>query len=249
MSQEKTDLKFIWGNAGIENIEKKIFSIGTEIYFNSYITDDSINALIKEFNNVISSQKKFEMRLYTGDEEIPINITLFITSYGGHLDATFRFVDYINNLKKTGRLNELTTVMTGHCASASTIIAQLGDYRYMTHYCIVLIHELSSSNFGNYTKMDSYMKMLRKLHRDIVNIFVSKSNLTEEEIRTLFLKETWLSSNQYLKKGLIDGIYGEDQPVQNIESEKIQNVDETINSKRKNSNNNNNNTISKRQRV
>jgi ATP-dependent Clp protease protease subunit len=134
-------------------------------------------------------------------------ITLFISSYGGNLDATYRWVDYVNLLKKSGKIQALVTVLTGFSASAGTIMAQQGDVRLMTSNAYAMIHELSSGYSGPFSKLKSETKFCEQLEKQIVKLFVEKTGLSEKEIEDFLLRDTWFSAEEYLENGFIDDIF------------------------------------------
>jgi len=186
-----------------------IYSKGTEIYFNACVSDNTITSLIKEFQSVMDNYKKSNETLYKNDGNAPW-ITLFIDSGGGSVSACFRFVDYVDIIRTEGKIQGLTTVITGCAASAATIMAVVGDERLMTKNAISMIHELWSGSSGQYTHLASYMQILTYLHERIIEIYNEYTGRTIEDLKGLLAKESWYSAKQYLEEGFITAIYNDD---------------------------------------
>jgi Protease subunit of ATP-dependent Clp proteases len=185
----------------------RIYSQGNEIHFTDDVHDDSINQLIRQFQKVLKNNWDTNNPLYLDREDSPPVITLFISSYGGNLDATYRWVDYVNLLKSSGKIQALVTVLTGFSASAGTIMAQQGDVRLMTSNAYAMIHELSSGYSGPFSKLKSETKFCEQLEKRIVELFVEKTGLSEKEVEDFLLRDTWFSAEEYLENGFIDDIF------------------------------------------
>jgi ATP-dependent Clp protease protease subunit len=185
----------------------RIYSQGNEIHFTDDVHDDSINQLIRQFQKVLKNNWDTNNPLYLDREDSPPVITLFISSYGGNLDATYRWVDYVNLLKSSGKIQALVTVLTGFSASAGTIMAQQGDVRLMTSNAYAMIHELSSGYSGPFSKLKSETKFCEQLEKRIVKLFVEKTGLSEKEIEDFLLRDTWFSAEEYLENGFVDDIF------------------------------------------
>ena len=210
-----------------------IYSKGSEIHFTAEVCDETINKLIREFQKVIrASSGDAPVPVYLDKEEDAPVVTLFICSYGGNLDATFRWMDYISLLKQTGKIKALITVLTGFSASAATVMAQMGDVRMMTSNAFAMIHELLSSYSGSFSKLKSEIQFCEKLEKKIIDLFVQRTKLDEETIVNFLLRDTWFSAEEYLTNGFIDDIFDfdrmkkeEEEADANGEEEKEANAD------------------------
>jgi ATP-dependent protease ClpP protease subunit len=197
-----------------------IQSCGTEVHFNTPVTDGTINTLIGQINRIIVDANKKSSDLYTSDEPTTVDVKLFISSPGGYLDPLFRFVDYINCIRKDGKLGKLVTIITGCSASAATLMAMIGDERYITEYATAMIHELSSGMQGQYTHLKSYGKHLESVHEKIIDIYCNNmKNPDRENVERFLLNETWFTSGEYLDAGFVDGIYGKVEDEENDDDE------------------------------
>ena len=70
-----------------------------------------------------------------------------------------------------------------------------------------MVHEYSWSNSGSVTEMRGRMNEIKNTAKKQVRHFAAKSGLTQEEAREVLRhEETWLTPQQAIKKGLIDGV-------------------------------------------
>lgn len=171
-----------------------------EIFFYCGVNSDSINALINAVDSVIEGQMEKQKSLIKEDVANH-KIVLYIDSYGGTIKDCFKFIDYINILKANHSIH-LTTVCTGFVASAATLIALVGDTRYITKLTTYMLHELSCLSAGNYTHVASQMKYINNLHENIIGLYLKYvPDMTREEISKMLLTETWLTAHECEKLG------------------------------------------------
>lgn len=180
---------------------KMIYSINKEIHFTTGINNESIETLIKKITKIINKN----IGEYEGGTE-KLNITLVIDSPGGGVTAILKFVDFIKMSKAKYPCLEFTSVLTGLCASAATIMCVACDHRYMTPNAHAMLHELSSGREGKYVHLMSYSNFLTSLHETLVNIYLEKCNKTKEELEKLLMKETWFNAKEYMEAGFVEKI-------------------------------------------
>jgi ATP-dependent protease ClpP protease subunit len=178
-----------------------IYSSGTQIYFTSGIDKNSISLIIKEITKIIHN-KENDKHITDGK----LTISYIVDSPGGCVTSVLKFVDFLNIIRKKYPHVEFVSIGTGLIASAGTIMCAVADKRYMTSNAYAMIHELSSGNAGKFTHLVSYTKYLTQMHDKLVNIYLEKSKMTQQDIESLLKDETWFNADEYLSKGLIDGI-------------------------------------------
>ena len=190
----------------------RIKSINNEIYFTADVDGYSIEQLIREFHIVIQNLNK------TNTNGLNVNkdkkkIILYIDSPGGTLKDCFKFVDFIDIIKRVHNVH-LVTVCTGMVASAATIMAIVGDERYVTENVTCMIHELFGGTIGTYTQLSSGMKRLSIYHDKLINIYLSHNkNISRNKIIDLLKNETWFTSKEYIENGFADDIYIKNEEV------------------------------------
>lgn len=133
------------------------------------------------------------------DEEKPESVSLLINSPGGN---AFEGVA-IHNLLKAHPADVNVTVL-GVAASAAAIIAMAGDTITMPENTFLMIHDASAVAFGNRATMTRMAKALGKIDAGIARTFSSRSGLTEEQVRNMMAKETWMTAEEAVEKGFAD---------------------------------------------
>lgn len=185
---------------------EKIYSNGNEIFFTCGINCDNMQTLLNEFHKVLKECLKKENMLNTNNI-VPI-IWLFIDSPGGTVKDCFKFIDFIKIMKKNYTF-ELYTVCCGLTASAATLMAVIGDKRYVSSLSLIMIHELFGSSIGTYTQLTSAMKSLEIYHNSIINIYLEyNKKMNEDDLINLLKNETWFSAKEYIDAGFADEIIG-----------------------------------------
>lgn len=187
-----------------ETIKDRVRMVGNEIYFTSEVDAESIDRLVTLLVESIDSGSGNNSLVR---REGPVKVVLYIDSPGGLVKDCFKFVDTVDMLKRAGRLH-LTTVSLGMVASAGTLMACIGNERYVTPNTICMIHELFGGNVGTYTKLTSGMKCLAHLHETIISIYLkNNSKISRDKLTDYLAKETWFTAEEYVNEGFADGLY------------------------------------------
>lgn len=183
--------------------DRRIYRNGNEVHFNTAINKDTIERLIKKINSVI---KKNEDQYKDTDKTL--KITYLVSSPGGSVDATLKFVDFIRLCKKKHNYVEFTSIATGGIASGATILSVIADRRLITQNSYAMIHQLSSGTSGKFNEIHSYTKHLLNAHNALIDIYHQgcKGKNTKEQIEKWLTNESWFTSKEYLQYGFVDEI-------------------------------------------
>ena len=166
------------------------------IYFNGELNDDSCfqiyQALINNRNTILS------------DEKSESHIDLYIQSPGGALLPSLALSDEIRMLDVP-----VYTYVRGFTASAATLLSVVGAKRYMYNNSVYMIHGLKFGESANIqtlpqardleSNIDTFLKIIK-------NIYMTNSNLNEEQLEYMFMRDIWMNAQQALNYGLIDEI-------------------------------------------
>lgn len=184
-----------------------IRTCNNEVTFNGQINAKNITNLIKVFDDCIIEIKKTNTASMSSKSD-SINIILYIDSYGGTLKDCYKFIDYINIIKRLHKV-KLTTVGMGVIASAATLIHSVGDERLITANTEIMIHELYTGMQGKYTECLSYIKSITDTHEKLIKIYLdtNKKNISRETLEILLRKESWFTADEYIELGFADSIY------------------------------------------
>lgn len=166
----------------------------SNIFFNGELNDESCfklsEALLNHKNNLILNSDQGN------------HINLYIQSPGGSLLPTLGVVDEILNSEIP-----VYTYIRGYAASAATLLSVAGKHRLMYNHSLMMVHcvrthqEITTYNEVKdiYENLDVFMKIIK-------DIYLDNSNIDEKLLDELLLKDSWLTSSQSLKYGLIDEI-------------------------------------------
>jgi ATP-dependent Clp endopeptidase proteolytic subunit ClpP len=128
-------------------------------------------------------------------------------SPGGDVISGMALFDHLRWLSSQG--HEITTGCTGMAASMGGILMQAGDKRWASGQSWYLIHRASFGAGGKTFEVEDEVEWIKRIEKRIINIFVSRSHLTEAKIkRNWDRKDWWIDADQALEYGLVDEIRG-----------------------------------------
>lgn len=127
-----------------------------------------------------------------GDNDINIHLN----SPGG--DA-FMGIAIYNRLKR--HKGDVTVYIDGWACSAASVIAMAADELVMGLGSMLMIHEASSLVWGTKTEMRKEADVLDELEEGIIDIYMTKANVSREEIREKVDSETWFSAKSAVEIG------------------------------------------------
>lgn len=154
-----------------------------------------------------------------GTNDIIINLN----SPGG--DA-FDGISIFNRLKR--HEGKVTIHVDGWACSAASIIAMAADELIMELGSMLMIHEASNIIWGTKTDMRKEADVLEELEEGIINIYMTKTNLSREDVRAKVDSETWFSANKAVEYGFANKAAGTNSDDEN----KPQNAVLTVEDKR-----------------
>ena len=132
-------------------------------------------------------------------------ISMYINSPGGSVTAGLAIVDTMRFIKAP-----VTTIVMGLAASMGTIIASSGTKgkRFMLPNAEYLIHQPMGGAAGGtqQTDMAIIAQQLTKTRERLNKILSENSGQPLEQIRTDTERDYWMSAEETLDYGLIDGI-------------------------------------------
>ena len=94
----------------------------------------------------------------------------------------------------------------GLAASIGSIIALAGDETYMAENAFFMFHEAWTITIGNADNLREDAKLLDKIDGVLANTYAQKTGKEEKDIKKLMRAETWLTADEALEMGMIDGI-------------------------------------------
>lgn len=142
-------------------------------------------------------------------------IYLHINSFGGSVFAALSTIDTIMNLPVP-----VVSIIEGAAASAATMISVVCNYRIIYPNSYMLIHQLSSSCWGQMDDLEEEMGNLRELMDKIKSLYKKNTKINEKDLDEILKHDIWWGAEKCLESGLVDKIH-ESKPVYEIDEDKI----------------------------
>jgi ATP-dependent protease ClpP protease subunit len=121
------------------------------------------------------------------------NLKVHINSGGGDMFAGIT----IHNIIKQSKAKSVTTYVDGLAASAASIIALAGDKVVMPPGAMLMIHQASTSLYGNMDEFLEEAEVLKKCNDSLMSIYEKCCKADKlETVKSMFLAETWLTAEE-----------------------------------------------------
>lgn len=134
-------------------------------------------------------------------------LKVVINSPGGDVQAGQEIYSILKDIK-----NPVTINVQSMAASAASMIAMAGDTVRMSPVSLLMIHNASTCTSGDYRDMQHTADVLQTVNTAILQAYLAKTGKTEDELREMMDKETWLTANQCLEAGFADEIIKDEKP-------------------------------------
>lgn len=133
-------------------------------------------------------------------EDINEDIVLEVNSNGGLVTVGSEIYTALKNYK-----GHVAVEVTGMAASAASVAIMGADTVKISPTAQIMIHKaLLGYVSGNSDDLEKAVNALKSSDQAIVNAYVSKTGLSEEEIFKLMKNETFMSANEAIEKGFAD---------------------------------------------
>lgn len=145
-------------------------------------------------------------------------ITVRINSGGGDVFAAVAIYTRLKEHKA-----KITVKIDGWCASAATIIAMAGDTIEISVGGIFMIHDPAAGVLGYY-KADELKKIadeLETIKQSIVNCYMTVSDKSEDEIKSLMTDETWYTGQEAVEAGFCTAVMFTEVQTEVEDAEKV----------------------------
>lgn len=204
----------------------------TELYIYGDIRSPGfLESLLGKKNPRRTDSFDFKEELKKVDTE---NLLVRINSYGGSVSEALAIYNQLQNFPGI-----VTTMVDGFACSAASVIFMAGKNRVVPESGLLMIHNASSSAAGDYRDLKKAAEDLEKIQQPSVDIYISKTGLSEDKVRELMDEETWINSKMAFELGFATTLEKNDEATQAIEArfltkmvEKLQNyADEAKNLK------------------
>lgn len=135
-------------------------------------------------------------------------IDIRINSGGGEVYCGLAIYEALRNSTAN-----LTIYVDGIAASMAAIIALCGRPLYMSPYARLMLHNVSGGSWGNSKELRRVAEEMEQLQGTLAKMIAGRLGKTPEEIETTYFdgEDHWLTAQECLSMGLIDGIYSMDE--------------------------------------
>jgi ATP-dependent Clp protease protease subunit len=144
------------------------------------------------------------------------NLKVRINSMGGSVSEGLAIYSLLSEFK-----GNLITIVDGFACSAASVIFMAGKKRIIPENGLLMIHNAWSYAEGDSNAMRKAAEDLEKITQPSVNIYVSKTGLSEEEIKEKMDNETWITSKEGFEMGFATTIERYNEAKQSIENHYI----------------------------
>ncbi|HIF0063718.1 TPA: head maturation protease, ClpP-related [Streptococcus pyogenes] len=130
------------------------------------------------------------------------DIILEVNSNGGLVTVGSEIYTALRNYK-----GKVTAEITGMAASAASVAVMGVDKVVMSPTAQMMVHKaLFNWVSGNSDDLDKASNALKSSDKAIVNAYVAKTGLSEDEIMDLMRNETFMSAQDAVEKGFADEV-------------------------------------------
>ena len=159
-----------------------------KVFLNGEITDDMANEFTKEIMYLMEKDKT--------------EITVYINSLGGSIDAGFQIIDMVNMWK-----NYITIVCTERAYSMAAIIMCVARKRMAYPNASFMIHDVRVQEVGGTTAdISSVSKRMAGMTEKNIHILENNTHMTMEDIREVIKTDFYMTAIEAKENGLIDTI-------------------------------------------
>jgi|TARA_R110002050_G_scaffold192014_6_gene326936 ATP-dependent Clp endopeptidase proteolytic subunit ClpP len=127
------------------------------------------------------------------------SVLLRINSPGGSVIDGLAIYDAINRMPQ-----KVTARIEGIAASMASVIALAADEVIMSENSLYMIHNVWGGEVGDSDDLRKAADLMDKMGERLINIYVSKTGQTEEQIRSWMDAETWFNSLEAQEAGFIN---------------------------------------------
>lgn len=139
------------------------------------------------------------------------NLLVRINSYGGEVSEGLAIYSLLSDYK-----GHLITKVDGMACSAASIIFMAGKERIMPESGLLMIHNAWRTAVGDPNELRKAADDLETITKPSVNIYVSKTGLSEEEVKQMMDIETWMDCHEAFAKGFATSIAKDDEAQQSL---------------------------------
>lgn len=134
------------------------------------------------------------------------SVTILLNSPGGDVVETLALIDYIRTIKENEGI-DTNIVCRGSAMSAAALLLACGTgLRAASKHSKVMVHQLSTMNFGKLEDIKSNAKFAEQLEDDCNNLMAEVTKKDKEFWKENQRSDYFLGAQEALELGIIDKI-------------------------------------------
>jgi ATP-dependent protease ClpP protease subunit len=146
-----------------------------------------------------------QVTLDTVQKEITPEASEYVVHIHSNGGDVFDGYAIYNAIKNTGK--KITVHIEGVCASIATLIAATGEKIIMNTKSQFMIHNPRISSMGGEAKdLRNAAGQLDRIKSQLIQSWVSRTNLSHEQLSDMYDHETWLTPEQAKEMGFVDEV-------------------------------------------
>ena len=131
-------------------------------------------------------------------------VNIRINSNGGEVYCGIAIYNAIKNSRA-----DVHIYVDGIAASMASVIALCGKPVEMSKYARLMLHSVSGGCYGNKKDMQKCIEEIESLEDSLGDIYAARLGMSKDEVKSRFFdgEDHWLTADEALRLGFIDGIY------------------------------------------
>jgi len=187
----------------VVNIANRYYALAVEgEEANVYIYGDIVSEPWQWFESDVSSFS-LAKEIESLPEEVK-TINVHINSYGGDVAEGLAIYNALRQHKA-----KVKTYCDGFAASVASVVFMAGDERIMSNASLLMIHNAWMWAVGDPDELRKQADDLETINQATVNAYMNHVNISEEELKRMMDKETWISAADALEMGFATAVVSE----------------------------------------
>ncbi|WP_342510571.1 head maturation protease, ClpP-related [Sporosarcina sp. FSL K6-1522] len=131
------------------------------------------------------------------------NVDVVINSGGGDVFAGSEIYTTLRDYE-----GQVTVKIVGLAASAASVIAMAASQGKLliSPTAQLMMHNVSTYGGGDYRDFEHTAEVLKSANKSIANAYKARTGKSDEELKAVMDKETWLNANSAVEQGFADEI-------------------------------------------
>ena len=160
------------------------------IFIGGTVTADLANSVVAQL-------------LHLEQEDAEKDITIYVNSPGGSVDAGMAMIDTMHFIKP-----DVSTVCVGMAASMGAMILSQGTKgkRYVLPHSRVMIHQPMTGVEGQASDIAITAEQILKIKQTLIDMMVDATGQKKDQVEKDMDRDYWMDASQAKKYGIVDGI-------------------------------------------